>query len=346
MNSKLKDKNIDDLFKAILCLETIDECYNFFEDLCTIQELKALSQRLQVAKMLSEHHVYSNIVNETGASTATISRVNRTLNYGSGGYEVVFRRLRDKEKMSSYSKFAEYYDKLTQNISYPERAEYFHKIIGKFSGKRGILLDLACGTGSLSEEMAKLGYDVIGVDNSEEMLNEALDKKYDSGLPIQYLKQDMTKLDMFGTIDVTICALDSLNHLPDLSAIKKTVEKVSLFAEPQGLFIFDVNTVYKHKNILGNNTFVYDMDEVYCVWQNFYAEKDNRVTIHLDFFEADGEIYRRFEEEFSEIAFPREVLDKILADAGFEILAHYELDTFDEPTDSCEKLVYVARKVR
>lgn len=98
MNSKLKDKNIDDLFKAILCLETIDECYNFFEDLCTIQELKALSQRLQVAKMLSEHHVYSNIVNETGASTATISRVNRTLNYGSDGYEVVFRRLRDKEK--------------------------------------------------------------------------------------------------------------------------------------------------------------------------------------------------------------------------------------------------------
>lgn len=98
MNSKLKDKNIDDLFKAILCLETIDECYNFFEDLCTIQELKALSQRLQVAKMLSEHHVYSNIVNETGASTATISRVNRTLNYGSDGYEVIFQRLRDKEK--------------------------------------------------------------------------------------------------------------------------------------------------------------------------------------------------------------------------------------------------------
>ena len=96
MNSKLKDKNLDDLFNAILCLETLDECYNFFEDLCTVLELKSISQRLQVAKMLSEHHVYSDIVNETGASTATISRVNRTLNYGSDGYEIIFERLKKK----------------------------------------------------------------------------------------------------------------------------------------------------------------------------------------------------------------------------------------------------------
>jgi len=98
MNSKIKDKNTDDLFKAILCLETVDECYKFFEDLCTILEIKSLSQRLAVAKMLSEHHVYNDIVNQTGASTATISRVNRSLNYGSDGYEIVFSRLREKEE--------------------------------------------------------------------------------------------------------------------------------------------------------------------------------------------------------------------------------------------------------
>jgi TrpR-related protein YerC/YecD len=98
MNSKLKDKNLDDLFKAVLCLETIDECYNFFEDLCTVLELKALSQRFQVAKMLSEHRVYSDIVNETGASTATISRVNRSLNYGSDGYAIVFDRMKKKDE--------------------------------------------------------------------------------------------------------------------------------------------------------------------------------------------------------------------------------------------------------
>lgn len=97
-NQKLKEKNMDALFEAILCLETIDECYNFFEDLCTVLELKALSQRLQVAKMLSERKVYSDIVKETGASTATISRVNRSLNYGCDGYATVFERLKGKEK--------------------------------------------------------------------------------------------------------------------------------------------------------------------------------------------------------------------------------------------------------
>lgn len=94
MNSKLKDHNLDFLFEAVLSLQTVEECYNFFEDLCTVQELKALSQRLQVAKMLREHHVYNDIVAATGASTATISRVNRTLNYGSDGYAVVFERLK------------------------------------------------------------------------------------------------------------------------------------------------------------------------------------------------------------------------------------------------------------
>ena len=93
MNSKLKELNVDFLFQAILKLETMDECYNFFEDLCTVPELKALSQRLQVAKMLDEHRVYSDIVAETGASTATISRVNRSLNYGCDGYRVIFERL-------------------------------------------------------------------------------------------------------------------------------------------------------------------------------------------------------------------------------------------------------------
>lgn len=93
MNSKIKDKYTDGLFEAILSLKTIDECYKFFEDLCTVNELKSLSQRLEVAKMLSKHHVYNDIVNETGASTATISRVNRSLNYGCDGYEIVFKRL-------------------------------------------------------------------------------------------------------------------------------------------------------------------------------------------------------------------------------------------------------------
>ncbi len=97
MNSKLKGKSFDFLFEAILSLETMEECRNFFDDLCTVPELKAMAQRLQVAKMLSEHQVYSEIVSETGASTATISRVNRSLSYGSDGYTAIFERLDQKK---------------------------------------------------------------------------------------------------------------------------------------------------------------------------------------------------------------------------------------------------------
>ncbi len=249
--------------------------------------------------------------------------------------------------MSGYGNFAHYYDILTGNISYKDRAAYFDMLIKKHGGKKNLLLDLACGTGSLSEEMCRLGYDVIAVDGSEEMLNEALDKKFDSGLNIQYLCQDMTKLDMFGTIDVTICALDSLNHLPDLNAIKQTINRVSLFCEPGGLFIFDVNTPYKHKNVLGNNTFIYDMEDVYCVWQNTYTEEDNRVEMWLDFFEKqENGSYERYDESFSEIAFDDAVIEKIVADSGMEIVGKYDYDTTEPTKADSEKIVYVAHKIK
>ena len=131
--------------------------------------------------------------------------------------------------MSGYSVFARYYDDLTANIDYRKRGGYFNEIIRKFkSTKENILLDLACGTGSISEVMADLGYDVIGVDYSDEMLGMAIEKKFESGLNIQYLCQDMRKLDMFGTIDVTICALDSINHLSSLDDVRKVFENVAL----------------------------------------------------------------------------------------------------------------------
>jgi SAM-dependent methyltransferase len=251
--------------------------------------------------------------------------------------------------MNGYGIFSKYYDILTQNISYKERADYFDHLIGIHGGVKNILLDLACGTGSLSEEMSRRGYDVIGVDGSVEMLNAAMDKKLESGLDIQYICQDMTELDLFGTVDVIICALDSLNHLPDVNSVKKTIQRAALFCEQDGLFIFDVNTPYKHKNILGNNTYIYETDLVYCIWQNTYNNvgNDNRVDITLDFFEKQGNgLYKRYEEEFSEIAFEACALDNILYEAGFNVLAHYNYDTFEECKSDSEKIVFVARKVR
>lgn len=243
--------------------------------------------------------------------------------------------------------FAHFYDKLTQNISYHSRAVYIDKLISLHGGKKGLLLDLACGTGSLSEEMCRLGYDIIAVDGSVEMLNAAIEKKMQSGLNIQYLCQNMPELDMFGTIDVTICMLDSLNHLPDFKAWSETVRRVSLFCENGGLFIFDVNTPFKHKNILGGNTFVYDLDDIYCVWQNCFADNrsDFRVDINLDFFALlDNGNYSRSEENFAEIAFERDVIERLLTDNSFEILARYDYDSFNPDYPESEKLVYVAKR--
>ncbi|MBR3901231.1 MAG: class I SAM-dependent methyltransferase [Ruminococcus sp.] len=249
--------------------------------------------------------------------------------------------------MTGYSTFARYYDNLTANIDYVKRAEYFHEIIKRYKNTEGsILLDLACGTGSISEEMAKIGYDVIGVDYSDEMLGIALDKKFDSGLNILYLCQDMRKLDLYGSMDVTICALDSINHLNSLADVKKVFENVALFSEPQGLFIFDINTLYKHRNILANNTFTYETDNVFCVWENTLVEDTDEVKMNLEFFELEENgLYSRTSDSFSEKAYSEESIEELLRECGFELLAKFGDDTFSPPACNSQRIVYAARCV-
>ena len=245
---------------------------------------------------------------------------------------------------NGYGRFALFYDSLMQ-ADYDKISNRIDSLVMEFYNKRGILLDLACGTGTLCEKMAKMGYDVVGVDTSQEMLSVALDKKYDSGLSIQYLCQDMRKIDMFGTIDVTVCTLDSINHLACKEDVFETFKKVSLFAEPDGLFIFDVNTPYKHKFVLADNTFVFENDDVYCVWQNFLND-DNSVDISLDLFEKDGESYFRASESFSEISIPLDEIKNMLCESGFEVLGVYDGYENREVSDNSERAVFVARKIK
>lgn len=248
--------------------------------------------------------------------------------------------------MSSYIHFAEVYDKLTSNIPYRKRGEYFNSIIEKHRKPEGILVDLACGTGSLSEVMADLGYDVIGVDSSGEMLSEAMNKRYDSGKDIMYLNQDMTKLDLYGTMDICICALDSINHICDSDKVSIIFEKVSLFLHPEGLFIFDVNTVYKHQNVLANNIFVYDYDEVYCVWQNS-LEENNIVDITLDLFSKNEDnSYNKACEQFSERAYTHSEILGFINNTNLELVDFYAEDTFEKPTQTTERIIYVVKSTK
>lgn len=252
-------------------------------------------------------------------------------------------------EIQGYSAFARYYDSLTGNVDYPGRAARLDAIIRKYKTTDGkLLLDLACGTGSMCEALAKRGYDVLGVDCSPEMLGCAMEKKLTSGLPIQYLCQDMRRLDMFGTIDVTICLLDSLNHLSGLADVEQTFARVSLFAEPDGLFLCDMNTPYKHKTVLGDSCIALENEQVLCVWQNHCDGTD--VDIQLDFFEQeherDGTLYRRSSEHIRERAYETDVIDAALVRAGFAVLAHFDGERDTPVRDDTERILYVCRKIK
>lgn len=245
----------------------------------------------------------------------------------------------------AYGVFAEFYDRLTGNALYKERADYLLEVCEKFGHDCGITLDLACGTGSLTLELKRRGVDVYGIDGSPEMLSEASMKAFEEELDVLFLCQKMQSIDLYGTIDTCVCTLDSINHLVNPDDVNKTFERVSLFMNKGGLFIFDVNSVYKHQKVLADNVFVFDTDEVYCVWQNTpvdeYVEE-----IALDFFIPDGQgRYIRESERFKERAYETEALKEMLSAAGFKVEAVFGDMTFEEPDDTEQRLYFVAKKL-
>ncbi len=248
--------------------------------------------------------------------------------------------------MSGYGDFAYYYDLLTENVDYESRCDYIYNLLADNGVGKGILLDLACGTGTLSLLLAEKGYEVIGVDASEDMLSIAQEKKYESDSDLLFLCQKMEELDLFGTINAAVCTLDSINHVTDEKTVREIFRRVSLFMEDKGIFIFDVNTPYKHRAVLGNNTFVYDMDEVYCVWQN-ETDENMLTTVSLDVFERDEETdaYYKYSEQFQEKGYELSFFEKLLTENRFELIGIYEEMTTESVKDSTERAVFVARKL-
>lgn len=243
-----------------------------------------------------------------------------------------------------YNDFAYSYDSLMNDVDYEKRTEYLCSLFKTFDRMPTLMLDLACGTGEFSNRFAKKDVSVIGVDVSFDMLSVAREKSAEQGNDILYLCQDAAELDLYGTVDGAICCLDSLNHITDYDAFCRAVAKVSLFLEKDRLFIFDLNTPYKHREVLGNNTFVIDTDDVYCVWQNEY-DGNHTVEINLDFFTPDGDAYYRSGESFCERAYTDNEIKNALDKAGLKIEAVYEEMTQNKPNDTTQRVVYVTRKV-
>ncbi len=245
-----------------------------------------------------------------------------------------------------YSVFAEFYDELMLDADYKKRSAYLMRLFKKYDKMPKLLLDIACGTGGLSNEFAKKGVEVIGVDISEEMLAIAREGSAQMGLDVLYLCQAAEELDLYGTVDGAICCLDSLNHITDYKKLCRALSRVSLFLEKERLFIFDVNTEYKHREILGDNVFVTDNGNLYCVWANNYTEKSKTVDISLDFFVKQGENYTRQGEDFSERAYTADELKSALQKAGLEIIEIFDDMTEKPLCDKSQRAIYVTKKVK
>ncbi|HIZ16949.1 MAG TPA: methyltransferase domain-containing protein [Firmicutes bacterium] len=249
--------------------------------------------------------------------------------------------------MRPYSALARYYSKFTENVEYKKRTDYILELMRRHGcNEPQLLLDLACGAGGFSLELAERGVDVIGVDISEEMLAAAQTEMYSRGLHTMFIKQDMRELDLYGTVDTAICMLDSLNHITDIGGLKRTIERVSLFLEPGGIFIFDVNTLYKHREVLSGSCYVYECDGAVCVWSNSECSSDGTVNISLDIFEetANG-LYSRSTENFSERAYDVTAFQEILADSGFKVCGIYGDMSFDKPCAVEERMYFVAERL-
>ena len=249
--------------------------------------------------------------------------------------------------MEAYTSFARVYDTFMDNVPYKEWADYLEKVLKEYGIDDGLVLDLGCGTGSMTEMLASSGYDMIGVDNAEEMLEIAMEKKVESGHDILYLLQDMREFELYGTVRAVISACDSVNYVTDDEDLTEVFRVVNNYLDPEGLFVFDFNTEYKYREILGEQTIAEDREECSFIWDNYYDEDERINEYELTLFVRDEEqpqLYRKYQEEHFQRAYTLEQVRYMLTEAGLEYVTAYDDYTKESPHDRSERICVVARE--
>ena len=247
--------------------------------------------------------------------------------------------------MEAYSGFAKVYDLFMDNIPYEEWTEYVKELLAEEGIKDGILLDLGCGTGSVTELLAKSGFDMIGIDNSEEMLDIAMEKRYESGLDILYLLQDMREFELYGTVKGVVSICDSMNYILDDEDLLDVFKLVHNYLDNDGIFVFDMNTMYKYQEILADNTFAEDREESSFIWGNYYDEEDeiNQYDLTLFVKEEDGR-YRKYEETHLQRAYEQQCVEELIKESGLELLHVYDAFTRELPAEDSQRIYFVCRR--
>lgn len=285
--------------------------------------------------------------------------------------------------MEAYTDFAQVYDELMDDTPYEEWCEFLMELFRKYGvgadsveadseqtarnlrQERNSILDLGCGTGTLTELLAKKGYDMIGVDNAQEMLQIAMEKREKSGLDILYLLQDMREFELYGTVGAVVSVCDSLNYLLEEEDIIQTFRQVNNYLYPQGIFVFDFNTVYKYGAVIGDTTIAENREDCSFIWENYYHEEQEINEYDLTVFvragrnaseldrtdgtepdgdSAQGALFRRFQEVHYQRGYRLEQMREFLIKAGLDFVEALDADTHGKVTDKSERIYVVARK--
>ena len=295
--------------------------------------------------------------------------------------------------MGAYESFARVYDLFMDNVPYEEWGSYLTGLLREYGICSGTVAELGCGTGKMTRLLAAAGYDMIGVDNSEEMLEIAREAEYEADawsaaeawdeadetdaleeyaelgepdepeesdepdepdepdeLPnggILYLLEDMRELELYGSVRAVVSVCDSMNYILEEADLREVFSRVHEYLEEDGVFIFDLNTVYKYRDLLGETTIAENREEGSFIWENYFDEESavNEYDLTL-YIREDGESYRRFEEVHYQRAYDLKTIDRLLADAGMELTAAYDAFTKEPVKEDSERIYVVARPRR
>lgn len=266
--------------------------------------------------------------------------------------------------MEAYADFAGVYDIFMDETPYEEWCEYIVTLLHRYETEeclvsdeadgdklrqeRNTILDLGCGTGTLTELMAAKGYDMIGIDNAQEMLQIAMEKRQRLGHDILYLLQDMREFELYGTVGAVISVCDSLNYLLSEEELLTTFKLVDNYLYPGGLFIFDFNTVYKYEVVIGDATIAENREDCSFIWENYYHPEEKINEYDLTFFvkndNGDTDNFKRFQETHYQRGYSLEQMKTLVEKAGMEFITAQDADTHGEVTPESERIYVVARE--
>lgn len=248
----------------------------------------------------------------------------------------------------AYQSFAQVYDLFMNEVPYEEWADYIQSLLTEYGVEEGLVLELGCGTGALTEALSARGYDMIGVDNSADMLEIAMEKKAKSGRDILYLMQDMRAFELYGTVKAVVSICDSVNYITEEEDLLQVFLLVNNYLDPGGIFIFDLNTLYKYREIMGENTIAENRPEGSFIWDNYFDEETGINEYDLAIFIPEGErgLYRKYEEIHYQRGYELETVKRLLRQAGLEYVTAYDAFTRYAPAIDSERIYVLAREIQ